>query len=115
MVPCGALFGAQHLASGQIRAARVCTNETIRTKENSDPKIAVNPNSDERYGFSPHQPASTGTTPLKKYSPTGLEPVTFGSGRLRPAGKSRRYNRLSLLDLWQECKGCRQPAKFHVF
>jgi hypothetical protein len=57
LVPCGAQFGAQHLASDKILAAPVCTAKKADSKKNGDQLIAVNSSMDDRYGVSQHRVA----------------------------------------------------------
>lgn len=86
VVPSGAQIGAQLVAPKRLRIAPSCTEAVGKPNENGDPKIAAKSNGDRRYRTDRHLPASPCSVPTErkpKVSPTGLEPVTFGSGGRR--------------------------------
>jgi integrase/recombinase XerD len=86
VVPSGAQNGAQQLASERWQIASDCTEARRGPNENGDPRIAVTPNKASRYRTDRHQSAPLCTKQRglgRQVSPTGFEPVTFGSGGRR--------------------------------
>ena len=86
MVPRGAENGAERPASQPPRVAPNCTDGAGERNENGDPRIAVNPNVAETFRTDRDRSASRCTDRKggrMKVSPTGFEPVTFGSGGRR--------------------------------
>ena len=82
----GAQIGAQRPASDRLQIASDCTEARQEPNENGDPKIAASPDRTRRCRTGRHQAASLCTEPggsRARVSPTGLEPVTFGSGGRR--------------------------------
>ena len=102
VVPSGAQIGAQRPASETLRLASNCTEGRPAREENGDPRIAASPDEGRRYRTASHRSASpcTGTrTGRMKVSPTGLEPVTFGSGGRCALPKSLRIRTLRFLTI----------------
>ena len=62
LVPCGAQFGAQHLASERLQAASVCTENEGDPKKNGDQVIAVSAIQHGTYRISQHRLASVCTS-----------------------------------------------------
>jgi hypothetical protein len=86
LVPSGAENGAARLASAALRIAPNCTDEGGARKTNVAEAIAVNPNVARTFRTERARIASPCTGQRggrEQVSPTGFEPVTFGSGGRR--------------------------------
>ena len=86
VVPSGAQYGAQRLASEGLQIAPVCTEGPREPNENGAPRNAASPEKTRRNRTDRQRSASLCTdrrAGRMEVSPRGLEPLTFGSGGRR--------------------------------
>src|ERR1043166_6153927 len=86
VVPSGADNGAVRLALGAYEPAPNCTDADRERNKNGDQEIAATPNDGRRICTTRVRSAShcpTDSREMSQVSPTGVEPVTFGSGGRR--------------------------------